>query len=477
MDQRTIAGLARPGCRLIDAATGAEWTGDRLGAAVDAVAEALAPLPPGPVLCLTGNDATSVLRYLGVRAARRPAMLVDAGIPAAEAADLVDRFEPSAVIGLAVRATSAGSVRPDYPPTGYGLADSAGLGPVWVRRTTPEHAPHPDLRLLLATSGSTGRPRLVRQSERSVLASATAICAALRIDRTDVAITALPLHYTLGLSVLHSHLLAGATVVAEARGVLDRGFWESVDRHGVTSLTGVPHTYELLIRQPWRPAENPSIRSLCVSGARIRDAVASHFHTAMQEHGGAFYAMYGQTEAGSRICVLPPEHLPAKLGSVGPPIPGTRLSIVPDGTAGADGVGEVVCRSDTVMMGYADSAADLARGDDQAGTWYTGDHGRLDSDGYLWLSGRASRIGKAYGVRVSLDAVERVSSVIAPAAAVAGDDRVLVWCEGLGEERLPEVAALVAKQLRIHRTAVIVSALPELPRRPNGKVNYDALPV
>lgn len=475
----TVAGLASAGARLIDAASGAEWTGDRLASEVDKVAAALAPLPAGAVLCLTRNDAASVLRYLGVWAAGRPAILVDASSPAADVAELVERFAPSVVAGLAPTAVGArpGGVRPEDPPPGYALAEPIVLGPIWFRRTEPAPTPHPELRLLLATSGSTGRPRLVRLSERSVRASAAAIRTALAIDPSDVAITALPLHYTLGLSVLHSHLAAGATVVAEAGGVLDRGFWQTVDRHRVTSLTGVPHTFELLIRKPWLPADNPSIRRLCVSGARIRDAVASHFHAAMRQHGGAFYAMYGQTEAGSRICVLPPEWLPEKLGSVGPPIPGTRLSIVPETADQAELVGEVVCHSDTVMMGYADGADDLARGDDLAGILPTGDRGRLDRDGYLWLSGRLSRIGKAYGVRVSLDAVERVSSTIAPAAAVAGDDRVLLWVEGLDKARLTEVAALVAHQLRIHRTAVIVSALPELPRRPNGKVDYDALPA
>ena len=83
-------------------------------------------------------------------------------------------------------------------------------------------------------------------------------------------------------------------------------------------------------------------------------------------HGGALYVMYGQTEASSRICVLPPDQLPARLGSVGPPVPGTRLSI---GSGAGDGeVGEVVCHSATVMMGYADGAEDLARGDDLRGT-------------------------------------------------------------------------------------------------------------
>lgn len=459
-----MRGLPAPGARLVDAATGATWTGDRLTAAVDAVAAALSRLPAGPVLCLTRNDAGSVLRYLGVLAAGRPAILWDAGGAAREVEDLVDRFEPAAVVGLA-------TPRLDMPP-GYAVAEPDPLGPAWLRHAPASVVPHGQLSLLLATSGSTGRPRLVRQSARSVRASATAICAALGIDSGDVAITSLPLFYTLGLSVLHSHLLAGATVVVEERGVLDAGFWSTVDRYRVTSITGVPHTYELLIRKPWRPADHPSVRTMCVSGARLRDPVVNHFHAAMQRHGGAFYVMYGQTEAGSRICVLPPQRLPAALGSVGPPVPGTRLSIDPAGDEG-----EVVCHSATVMMGYADRVEDLARGDDLRGTLHTGDRGRLDADGYLWLSGRASRIGKAYGVRVSLDAVEHVSSAIAPAAAVAGEDRILIWCEGIASERLAEVAALVTRELRIHRTAVSLSAVAQLPRRPNGKVDYDALPV
>jgi acyl-coenzyme A synthetase/AMP-(fatty) acid ligase len=197
----------------------------------------------------------------------------------------------------------------------------------------------------------------------------------------------------------------------------------------------------------------------------------------MQARGGAFFVMYGQTEAGSRICVLPPDQLPARLGSVGPPVPGMRLSIKDDEESGTPGTGEVICQSVAVMMGYADRAEDLARPDELHGTLRTGDRGRLDPDGYLWLSGRSGRIGKAYGVRVNLDAVEHIGSAIAPTAALAGEDRVLIWCEGLTVERLGEVAALVSRHLRIHHTAVRVCALDALPRRPNGKVDYDALPV
>ncbi|MEU7871443.1 AMP-binding protein [Dactylosporangium sp. NPDC049140] len=407
-----------PGARIIDAVTGDEYAGDRLITAI-----AAEPLPPtGVVVCPMRADAPSVLRYLGARAAGRAALVCD---PAA-AAGLTQRFGPAVDL-------------------------------------------HPDLALMLATSGSTGRPRLVRHSGAAVAAAATAIVKALHIGADDTAVTSLPLFHTLGLSVLHSHLLAGATVVLEPRGVLDAGFWGSVERHRVTAITGVPHTFELLVRLPWDPARSPRVRSLAVSGGRLRDALVTRFAGAMAGAGGAFYSMYGQTEAGSRICVLPPGHLPAKAGCVGPPVDGMRLAIAADG--------EVVCRSATVMMGYADTAGDLARGDDCGGVLRTGDRGRLDADGHLWLSGRLNRIGKAYGVRVDLDAVEHAAGALAPAAALAGDDRVLVWCEGLPAARAHEVAALVGRELGIHRTAVRVTAIDRLPRRANGKVNYDALPV
>jgi len=415
-----MTGLIGAGARLVDAVTGEEYAGDRLTGAVAAAGEQLPQTCV--VVCPMHADAPSVLRYLAALAVGRPALVCD----------------PNAAAGLAARFGSTVDV-------------------------------HPDLALMLATSGSTGAPRLVRHSGSAVAAAATAIVKALHIGADDVAVTSLPLFHTLGLSVLHSHLLAGATVVLEPRGVFDAAFWGSVERHRVTAISGVPHTFEVLARLPWEPAHSPSVRSLAVSGGRLRDVLVTRFAGAMAAHGGAFYAMYGQTEAGSRICVLPPEHLPAKAGCVGPPVDGMHLAIA----AG----GEVVCRSATVMLGYADTGDDLARGDELRGVLHTGDRGRLDADGHLWLSGRLNRIGKAYGVRVDLDAVEHAAAALALAAALAGDDRILVWCEGLAAARAKEVAALVARELGIHRTAVRVTAIDRLPRRANGKVDYDALPI
>jgi acyl-coenzyme A synthetase/AMP-(fatty) acid ligase len=427
-------------------------------------------LPAGVVLCLAGNELRAIVTYLGALRAGRPVILWGRDATAPPLPELVGRFRPAAVLGLR-------SGAPAPAPDGYALVEPAGLGPSWVARHGPDVAPHDDLAVLLGTSGSTGAPRLVRQSRAGVLAGATAVRAALGIGPDAVAVTTMPPFYTFGLSVVHSHLLAGATVVIDRRGVLDNGFWQSVNRHRVTSIAGVPHLYELLRRLPWRPERSPSVRTMTVSGGRLPDELVMRFHAALAERGGGMHVMYGQTEAGSRICVLPPGDLPAKLGSVGPPVPGMRLSIEVDPREpAADGSGEVVCHSPAVMMGYADSAADLALGDTLSGTLRTGDSGRLDGDGYLWLGGRLGRIGKAFGVRANLDAIEHLVADVVTAAAVPAGDRIRIWCEGADEARLAEVVRVVTTRLGLHRFGVVAAPLDRLPRRPNGKLDYRALP-
>src|SRR5688572_10955101 len=189
-----MTALVAPGARLVDAVTGRELGGRQLGSAVRAVAVTVAGLPEGLLLCLSRNDIGSVLRYLGARAAGRPVLLYDGDAPAADVIDLVRRFEPAAVLGLTPPYVQA--------PAGYRFAEPTGCGRGWLRHAAASVAPDAGLSLLLATSGSTGRPRLVRQSSGSVLASAGGIVKALGIDETEVAVTSLPLHYTLGLSVL-----------------------------------------------------------------------------------------------------------------------------------------------------------------------------------------------------------------------------------------------------------------------------------
>jgi acyl-CoA synthetase (AMP-forming)/AMP-acid ligase II len=396
-----------------------------------------------------------VTRYLGALAAHRPVALLDPGLARAALLDLIERYTPALVTGVR-----------DAPPAGYRAEDVAGLGPVWSRRARDGVEPHPDLALLLTTSGSTGNPKLVRLSRDAVLANADAIARSLGITGAEVAPTTLPFFYTYGLSVLNSHLLRGATVVLETTGILQRDFWAAVRTHGVTSLAAVPYQYEMLRRLRFDPAGYPALRTLTQAGGRLRSELVADFAGRMTAAGGRLFVMYGQTEATARMAVLPPERIADKLGSAGLPIPGGSLSVVD---------GEVVYRGPNTMMGYAATAADLARGDDLGGVLHTGDLGHLDDEGFLFLTGRCKRIGKVFGVRVNLDDVEGALAPHGAVAAVAGDDRIHVFVEGADAAVARAVRGELADRLDTHFSGLDVRGLDRLPLLPTGKVDYRSL--
>lgn len=474
--------LVTAGARLVDGVSGDVLTGPDLESAVAAAAAGYRGLPEGVVFARTGLTVAAVLRYLGAWPAQRPVALLDPALDPATLAEMIRRYRPAAVVGL--REGGAGAAAGDVPH-GYAEHGLDALGPVWVREASDDVPPvHPDLGVLLATSGSTGSPKLVRLSWRAVHANATAIAQALLIDADEVAPTSLPLFYSYGLSVLNSHLVSGATVLVADGGVLSRDFWKVVDAHGATSLAGVPYNYEMLARIRWTPAKHPSLRVLTQAGGRLRPELIAAFHEKISAVGGRMVPMYGQTEATARITVLPPARLPEKLGSPGIALPGGRLSVVGDDgaeTAEPGVTGEVVYRGPNVMMGYADDAADLARGDDLGGVLRTGDLGYLDDEGFIFLTGRLKRIGKVFGVRVNLDDIEKLlrDSTVdlhGPVAAVPAGEKVVVWCEGgYDDAARAELVKLLADRLKLHRSGFEVRTVDELPLLSSGKIDYRSL--
>jgi acyl-CoA synthetase (AMP-forming)/AMP-acid ligase II len=278
------------------------------------------------------------------------------------------------------------------------------------------------------------------------------------------------------MSVLNTHLAAGATLVVTTDGLVTRPFWDAVDGLGVTTLPLVPTQFEMLRQMRFDPTSHPSLRSVTQAGGRLATQSVIEFHERLATIGASLFVMYGQTEGGPRLTTLPPARLPAKAGSVGPAVPGGAIQIeAGQDESGSTPTGEVVYRGPNVMMGYADEAADLARGDDTGGVLHTGDLGHLDDEGYLTIDGRRSRLGKAFGIRLNLDDVEGMLAGLGAIAAIPGDDRVIVWVEGNEPDLANEAVSHVARRLRIHPTGFVVRTTDRLPLLPNGKVDYQLL--
>ena len=107
--------------------------------------------------------------------------------------------------------------------------------------------------------------------------------------------------------MLHSHLLRGAGLLLTDLSVVDECFWDLVREHGVTTIPGVPHTFELLERAGFADRDVPSVRALTQAGGRMAPERVRAFAELGQRRGFDLFVMYGATEATARMSVLPPD--------------------------------------------------------------------------------------------------------------------------------------------------------------------------
>lgn len=423
---------------------------------------------PRPALAFqfTPNSAGAVAAYLACLAEGLPLGLGEPAIT--PQTRVIDAYLPSVLI------------LPEHEPAPEQYEIIGGMSGgelrLWRRRSGAYHVtPHRDLALLLATSGSTGDAKFVRLSLANLLANARSIATYLGLGPGEISIQSLPLHYSYGLSVLNSHLLAGAAVALTSHSFIRPEFWRVFDECRCTSFAGVPYMYETLHRLRFQPSKHPTLRTLTQAGGHLRVDLVRHFNDSVRESDGRFFVMYGQTEATARIAYVPPDRLAEKVGTIGVAIPGGELWLEPvDGDAAAQ---QLHYRGANVMLGYATGPSDLARGDDQGGMIATGDLAERDADGFFRITGRLARFAKLFGKRISLAGVEaEVEKVFsARTAALDGGDRLRVLLEGANEALAARVRAYLADWLAVPPPALDVAPIIQLPLTASGKKDYKAL--
>ncbi|MFY9636982.1 MAG: AMP-binding protein [Cellulosimicrobium cellulans] len=339
-----------------------------------------------------------------------------------------------------------------------------------VRREGTRHALHPELALLLSTSGSTGSPKLVRLSADAVQANAAAIAQYLQLRGDDRAATTLPLSYCYGMSVVNSHLYAGASVALTDLSVVDPCFWDLVRKERVTSFAAVPYTFDLLERVGFADLDLPGLRYITQAGGRLGPDRVREYAQLGRRRGWDLFVMYGQTEATARMAYLPPDLAEEHPQAVGVPIPGGRFHLAP--VPGLDDC-ELVYTGPNVMLGYADKPEDLGLGRTVT-ELHTGDLARRTAAGLYEIVGRRSRFVKIVGLRVDLGQVERILSDLGVSAAATGaDDHVVAAIES-GHD-LPLIAKALAQDLGVPRTAIHLHPVAAIPRLANGKPDYSAV--
>ncbi|MBR5420252.1 MAG: AMP-binding protein [Lachnospiraceae bacterium] len=419
------------------------------------------------------NNIETLAVYVACMAKRIVPLMLSADIDEQLFLQLADIYHPAYLFGRPEDIKAEGErVKIAFPESS---------GEYCLVRTDYEPWPLNDsLALLLTTSGSTGSPKLVRHSYSNLERQAGNVAKLFELTEEDRPLLNLPLMYTMGLSIANSHLLKGCSILLTDESILSKPFATFIRSEGITSITGVPYTYELLKRVRLERLNLPALNLLSQGGGKLRAELQKEFASYIRERGGRYIATYGQTEGSARMAYLPPEYALDKIGSIGRAIPEGKLYLKDEkGTVitTPNTEGEMVYEGPNVTLGYAECGEDLARGDERNGVLPTGDLAYFDEDGMFYITGRLKRFLKLFGHRVGLDECEKIirDELKIDNACVGNDSRLVVYVPE--KEYRDDIKKVLADRTGLYAHGIEVRTIEELPRSEAGKIRYSALEI
>ncbi|MGW0659937.1 class I adenylate-forming enzyme family protein [Streptodolium elevatio] len=484
---RAAAGRAADDIALICPEDGVELTFGQLDAQCEALAAAVAERvsPGGRVAIVAHNRAEYVVACYAVPRAGRVLVPLNPRLHRNEWVDLLNRSGTELVLAdPALASELADRERPVVTfdewdallAEGRAAAASAPTGPSDDRA----------LAWLLFTSGSTGRPKGVRLTHRSLTAGMRTTLARRPVHADTVFLTPFPLCHVAGAYQVPMHHMRARPVVL-VRKYDPAALPALVARHGVTNMSLAPTMIDALLAQDGVARLRGRLRGIGYGASPISPELLRRTADVL---GCDLGQGYGSTElSGNAVFLTPEEHRPELLSAAGRPGPGVELRIIDDAWADVPTgqVGEIAVRAKQVCDGYWEDpkATDEAFRD----AWFrTGDLGRLDDAGYLYVADRKKDIVISGGENVSAREVEgvlrthpgvrdvavigipdarwgeRVCAVVVPADARPSE-----------AELEDELVALCRARLAGFKIPRVVHFVDELPATGTGKVSKPAL--
>lgn len=354
----------------------------------------------------------------------------------------------------------------------------AGLVEAGSAERLPARAPEEPL-VGQFSSGSTGRPKRLDRSHGQCVAEAESYLA-LGLTPEDKILAAVPLFHTWGMGAcIFGAAVSGATLVIleDPHPFLLKRHraLELIENEAITVFPGVPFNYRLMADSP-AEANLSSLRLCFTAGMAMPRETFEAFG---ERFGVLVRQLYGSTETGMIAANLNDDPV-STFESVGTPVKGVTVEIVDDdGDAVAAGeVGEVTVASPSSTLGYGD-LPELNAVAFRDGRFFTGDLGRLDENGMLFLEGRKKLLIETGGFKVDPIEVEAVindhpavaeSVVVGVDTEVPGEQKVkaVVVLDGECEER--ELIAFCRERLANFKVPQSVEFRDEIPKSPLGKV-------
>ncbi len=350
------------------------------------------------VVILLENSAEYIISFFGILKAGGVVVPLNTQLVSRELAYLFNDCAPKLVITNSLHKASLNDL---IDSKSILLIDRLNLSQSRESRAMNYLASDAEWAMIIYTSGTTGKPKGVMLSHGNLTANANSIIHYLKLKSCDSIIVILPFCYSFGTSLLTTHIRVGATLVIDNRFLYPNVVLDTMENEGVTGLAGVPSNFAILLRKSsLRKYKLSKLRYVTQAGGALAPSMIKEFISLFPDI--KFYVMYGQTEATARLTYLAPKFLNDKIGSIGKAIPGVKINILNEqGERVKTGeIGEIVANGKNVMSGYWNGLEETAAVLRKEGLW-TGDLGRIDEGGFIYLVSRKKEMIKSGANRIS----------------------------------------------------------------------------
>ena len=325
--------------------------------------------------------------------------------------------------------------------------------------------------MIMFTSGTTGLPKGVCQTLRAVSSNAGHVALTLGLREDDRIFINTPPYFTSGICHFLTLLAVGGGVAGRLGFFFGAGLLDEMETLGCTGFGGAP-AHLVRVVEPLDGPRAHSLRFWVSSGDHLPLPVIEKLRRVLP--GVGLFNMYGLTEVSGRLCILPPDELDVRVGSVGRPIGDMRVvARRGDGAKAAPGdAGELYVTGALLMQGYLDEPGITARTLTAHGL-KTGDFGHVDVSGAVWIVGRKDDIIKRGGEKVSIIHVQQALQGLgrfADVAVMAAPDDILghvpvafvvpLEPDGFKASRLLRELRSVLPSTSLPSRVIAVSAIP-----------------
>ena len=335
----------------------------------------------------------------------------------------------------------------------------------------------PKISLLLSSSGSTGSLKFIKISLKNIRHNTKTIIQYLGLTKNDKTIINLPFSYSYGLSVVNTHLYAGAKIFLCNHSVISKEFWTIFKSFKPTNFNGVPYTYNLISKLYIKKIDFSCLKFISQAGGKLNKKYLEELIAVSKKYKFNIFVMYGQTEASPRISYLEPKLIERKIESIGKTLKGGKIWLENNNKKRihqANTEGELIYKGPNVFIGYAKNRHDLTiKGKGfTSDILKTGDLAKFDDEGYIYITGRKNRYSKILGNRINLEEVEEIlSQNNFSSICSVQKDFLNIYCETKSNPR--DLLNIIKNSTTIPTNRCKVHLIKNIPRNMSGKIIYN----